>query len=103
MAEELDHLLRWLFEGSAGSDTRLLVLQALRARPKNAQQLANGLELDYTPVRYHLKVLEENGIVLAEGEKYGKLYFVSEFMEANWSKLDPFFLGVVGERQAVSA
>jgi hypothetical protein len=32
--------------------------------------------------------LEKNGIVVAEGEKYGKVYFVSDSMDFHWEKLE---------------
>lgn len=35
-----------------------------------------------------MRVLESNRLVLTEGEKYGKVYFVSENMEAHWEKLE---------------
>jgi len=86
--DSFERLLWWLFAGSAGAKTRALVLFNLRDRPKNAQQLSQSLRLDYTTVRHHLRVLETNRIVLAEGEKYGRVYFVSENMEAHWQTLE---------------
>ena len=59
-----------------------------RSSRRNAQQLSQYLHLDYTTVRHHLGVLEKNRLVLTEGEKYGKLYFLSDVMEANWAKLE---------------
>jgi DNA-binding transcriptional ArsR family regulator len=86
--DAFERLLWWLFAGSTGAKTRAQVLQAIKAQPRNAQQLSQTLRLDYTTVRHHLRVLERNRLVLTEGDKYGKLYFVSEVMEANWNKLD---------------
>ena len=86
--DSFERLLWWLFAGSAGAPTRALVLHSLKERPKNAQQLSQSLHLDYTTVRHHLRVLETNKIVLAEGDKYGRVYFVSEMMEAHWSTLE---------------
>lgn len=97
--DAFERLLWWLFAGSTGAKTRLLVLNALREQPRNAQQLSQALHLDYTTVRHHLSVLERNRLVLTEGEKYGKLYFVSETMEANWGKLDT----ILGRRVASEA
>jgi DNA-binding transcriptional ArsR family regulator len=79
-----ERLLWWLFAGSAGAKTRVQVLLAIREEPRNALQLSQKLGLDYTTVRHHLKVLEKNGIVVSEGEKYGRLYFVSDAMEFHW-------------------
>jgi DNA-binding transcriptional ArsR family regulator len=86
--DSFERLLWWLFAGSAGARTRSLVLFSLREQPKNAQQLSQSLHLDYTTVRHHLRVLETNKIVLAEGDKYGRVYFVSEGMEAHWQTLE---------------
>jgi len=86
--DSFERLLWWLFAGSAGAKTRALVLYNLREQPKNAQQLSQALHLDYTTVRHHLRVLETNKIVLAEGDKYGRVYFVSELMESHWAILE---------------
>lgn len=86
--DAFERLLWWLFAGSAGAATRSEVLKALREQPRNAQQLSIALGLDYTTVRHHLKVLLENHIVVTEGEAYGRLYFVSENMEAHWPALE---------------
>lgn len=85
--DSFERLLWWLFAGSAGASTRKLVLFSIKEKPRNAQQLAVALKLDYTTVRHHLRVLESNRLVLTVGEKYGKVYFVSESMEAHWDKL----------------
>ncbi|MHB8568253.1 MAG: ArsR/SmtB family transcription factor [Nitrososphaerales archaeon] len=86
--DAFERLLWWLFAGSTGAKTRLHVLSAIREQPRNAQQLSQSLSLDYTTVRHHLQVLEKNRLVLTEGERYGKIYFVSEVMESNWGKLE---------------
>lgn len=88
VVDSFERLLWWLFAGSAGATTRAMVLHAIREQPRNAQQLSEHLHLDYTTVRHHLKVLEANHVVLTEGDKYGKLYFVSDNMEAHWDKLE---------------
>lgn len=86
--DAFERLLWWLFAGSAGAATRSEVLRAVREQPRNAQQLSQALRLDYTTVRHHLKVLQENHIVVTEGEAYGRLYFVSDNMEAHWPALE---------------
>lgn len=70
--DAFERLLWWLFAGSTGAKTRLLVLEAIKEQPRNAQQLSQLLRLDYTTVRHHLGVLEKNRLVLTEGDKYGK-------------------------------
>jgi DNA-binding transcriptional ArsR family regulator len=83
-----ERLLWWLFAGSAGARTRAVILFGIRQEPRNAQQLSQALKLDYTTIRHHLRVLETNRLVITEGEKYGKIYFISEAMEAHWDKLE---------------
>jgi DNA-binding transcriptional ArsR family regulator len=87
-AESFERLLWWLFAGTTGGRNRLLVLLSIRKEPGNAQQLSHDLGLDYTTVRHHLRVLETNGLVIAEGGKYGRVYFVSETMDSRWGKLE---------------
>ena len=86
--DAFERILWWLFAGSTGALTRLEVLKAIKEQPRNAQQLTQMLGVDYTTVRHHLKVLEQNRLVVTEGEKYGKLYFLSEAMESSWGKLE---------------
>ena len=66
----------------------MLILSSIRQEPRNAQQLSEALKLDYTTIRHHLRMLETNRLVLTEGDKYGKLYFISEVMETHWDKLE---------------
>jgi DNA-binding transcriptional ArsR family regulator len=86
--DSFERVLWWLFAGSAGATTRARVLRAVREQPRNAQQLSEFLKLDYTTVRHHLRVLEVNRLVVTEGDKYGRLYFLSDQMESQWDKLD---------------
>jgi DNA-binding transcriptional ArsR family regulator len=97
--DAFERLLWWLFAGSTGASTRLLVLRAIKEQPRNAQQMALLLKLDYTTIRHHLGVLEKNHLVQTEGERYGKLYFLSEVMEANWPKLEEIVSKTQGNKK----
>ena len=92
-----ERLLWWLFAGSTGAKTRAEVLIAIRGQPRNAQQLCHALGVDYTTVRHHLRVLERNKLIVTEGEKYGKLYFLSDLMEANWSTFERIVQSITKE------
>lgn len=81
-------VLWWLFAGSVGGPTRADILQALREQPRNAQQLAEAVGRDYTTVRHHLRVLMKNGLLVAEGDRYGRMYFPSDAMRAHWEDLE---------------
>ena len=97
--DAFERLLWWLFAGSAGGKTRKLVLSAIRQQPRNAQQLSEALHLDYTTIRHHLKVLEQNHLIVTEGEAYGKLYFISDSMEAHWTTLEAILRKAKGGRE----
>jgi DNA-binding transcriptional ArsR family regulator len=90
--DAFERLLWWLFAGSAGASTRLEVLRAIREQPRNAQQLAQLIQIDYTTARHHLGVLEKNRLVQTMGEKYGKLYFLSDVMDSNWGMLEKILI-----------
>ncbi|TLZ96194.1 MAG: winged helix-turn-helix transcriptional regulator [Methanobacteriota archaeon] len=83
--DSLERVLWWLFRSSIGATTRARVLVAIRDEPRNAQQLAEGLALDYKTVRHHLRVLGKNGLVTTAGERYGQVYFLSPSIESHWA------------------
>jgi len=61
-----------------------------------------ALGLDYSTVRHHLRVLEANRLIVSEGEKYGRVYFVAEGMEAHWNVLESL-LRKIGNKKGSSA
>lgn len=52
--------------------------------PKNANQLGKILEVDYRTVRHHLDILKKNGLITTIGERYAKMYFISQVLEENF-------------------
>ena len=76
-------LLWYLFAGSKGGDNRIKIIDLLMERPYNINQLAEALGLDYKAIRHHITVLEKNNLITRSGEKYGVLYFISNYLEAN--------------------
>ena len=76
-------LLWYLFAGSKGGDNRIKIIESLKERPYNMNQLAEMLNLDYKAIQHHIGVLEKNNIISRMGEKYGVLYFISSYLEAN--------------------
>ncbi|MGB9915340.1 MAG: ArsR/SmtB family transcription factor [Candidatus Bathyarchaeales archaeon] len=81
----LKYLLGWLIAGTRGGVTRARIIEALREAPQNANQLATLLALDYRTIRHHLKVLQKNRLITTAGEGYGITYFLSPFLEENYS------------------
>lgn len=82
----MKRVLWWLLAGSRGGANRGQLIRALKERPYNAHQLAETLGLDYKTVRHHLKVLQENNVVVATGGGYGTMYFLSAGMEQHYEE-----------------
>jgi DNA-binding transcriptional ArsR family regulator len=80
----LKYLLGWLIAGTRGGVTRAKIIEALREKPQNANQLANSLEMDYRTIRHHLKVLQKNRVITSAGNGYGITYFLSIELEENY-------------------
>ena len=76
-------LLWFLFAGSRGGDNRVKIIDLLKERPYNINQLSESLGLDYKAIQHHILVLQKNNIITKMGEKYGVLYFISNYLEAN--------------------
>lgn len=81
-------LLLYLFTSTRGGFTRLRIIMHLLDKPYNTHQLSQELELDYKAVQHHMKVLQKNNMILKIGEKYGALFYLSNFLEMNINTLD---------------
>ena len=79
----IKNVLYWLLANSLGGFNIGRILKDLFKKPQNANELSKNLNLEYKTVRYHLKVLEENGLITSVGGGYGKTYFPSESLEEN--------------------
>jgi len=84
----LKYLLGWLIAGTRGGLSRAKIIQALNESPKNANQLATLLNMDYRTIRHHIQVLEKNKIITSAGEGYGMTYFLSPAMEENYAMFE---------------
>jgi DNA-binding transcriptional ArsR family regulator len=80
----LKYILGWLIAGTRGGATRAKIIDTLKEKPQNANQLANELGMDYRTIRHHLKVLEKNKLITSAGEGYGTTYFLSPALEENY-------------------
>jgi DNA-binding transcriptional ArsR family regulator len=86
--ETVNKLLWWLLAGSRGGDNRIRLLTMLRERPLNTNQLREELDLDYKTVQHHLRVLTKNRVIVEEGDRYGRLFFLTPWLEANWEVVE---------------
>jgi len=76
-------LLWYLFAGSKGGENRIKIINLLQDTPLNINRMAEVLDLDYKAVQHHVDILEKNNLVSRMGEKYGIMYFVSNYLESN--------------------
>lgn len=75
--------LWYLFAGSKGGENRVKIINLIQETPLNINRMAEVLNLDYKAVQHHVDVLEKNNLVSHMGEKYGIMYFVSNYLESN--------------------
>ena len=56
-------LLWFLFAGSRGGENRMKIIDLLKDRPYNINQLSESLGLDYKAIQHHIVVLQKNNII----------------------------------------
>jgi len=72
-----------LFVGSRGGTSRIRIMSVLRNRPRNRNQLSTELGVDYKNIQHHIKVLEENNLVIKIGNQHVVTYCISALFENN--------------------
>ncbi|WP_255190705.1 winged helix-turn-helix domain-containing protein [Natronobeatus ordinarius] len=95
----MDGVLWYLLASSRGGETRTRILRVLQERPRNANQLSEELDLDYTTVRHHLDVLMENNVVQKGGDGYGAVYLFTDQVRSNWETVEEILDTVSPEEQ----
>jgi DNA-binding transcriptional ArsR family regulator len=83
-------VLIFLLTGTRGGNNRAMILKLLAKTPLNANKIAETLHLDYKTVQHHLKVLEENQVIVSSSPKgtYGAIYFLSPYLESYLHELE---------------
>ena len=84
----MEAVLWYVLTGTWGGANRVRVLRALNDRPRNANQLAESLDLDYKTVRHHLDVLCENDVLTDSGDNYGAVYLPTEQARHHWDTIE---------------
>ena len=74
----MEKVLWYLFVGTRGGENRVRIVSAIDERPRNANQLAEYLDVEYNTVRHHLDMLQEHDVIEPGGDAYGKLYFLTD-------------------------
>ena len=85
---ELRRLLWFVLGGARGGENRGRIIQQLRGRPQNLNQLAGKLGVDYRTVTHHIEVLRANSLVASQGDRYGAVYFLSPRLDAGMAIFD---------------
>lgn len=75
-------MMVYLFVGSRGGQNRVRIVEALRSEPSNSNRLSEKLSLDYKTIQHHLKMLEQNGVIVSnEKGAYGAVFFLTPYFE----------------------
>ncbi len=84
----MEAVLWYVLTGTRGGANRVRILRALAERPRNANQMAEDLNLDYKTIRHHLDVLADNGIVQDSGDNYGAVYLPTDRVRTHWETVE---------------
>jgi DNA-binding transcriptional ArsR family regulator len=84
----MEPVLWYVLTGTRGGRNRVRILRALDDEPRNANRLAEALELDYKTVRHHLSVLVENDVLEASDDDYGAVYRPTDRARAHWDVIE---------------
>jgi len=84
----MEAVLWYVLTGTRGGKNRVRIIRAIDKRPRNANQLAEDLDLDYKTVRHHLDVLMDNDIVTNSGDDYGAVYLPTDRARHHWDTVE---------------
>ena len=93
----MEGVLWHVLASSPGGTTRVRIIRAIDERPRNANQLADELGMDYTTIRHHLDVLMENNMVERPTDDYGAVYLLTDALEAHRETLSTVLATVEGD------
>lgn len=82
----MEPVLWQVLAGTKGGPNRIRILRALEERPRNRNQLADDLDLDYKTIEHHLDVLEDNGLVESTDSDYGAVFLITDRTQHHWEK-----------------
>jgi len=90
----MEAALWYVLSGTRGGPNRARVLRAVEERPRNPNQLADALDLNYDTVTHHLDVLAENDVVESSGDEYGAVYLPTERVREHWDVVEEITSGL---------
>ncbi|MFB6311295.1 MAG: ArsR/SmtB family transcription factor [Salinirussus sp.] len=84
----MEAVLWQVLAGTRGGPNRARIIRALEERPRNANQLAEDLDLAYKTTRHHLDVLEENDVIESPDTDYGAVYLPTDRAKQHWETVE---------------
>lgn len=84
----MEGVLWHVLASSRGGPTRVRLINALDERPRNANELADELDMDYTTIRHHLDVLMENNVLERTNDDYAAVYLFTDQVDAHWDVVE---------------
>jgi DNA-binding transcriptional ArsR family regulator len=77
----MEKALWYLLAGTRGGENRARIIRVLDERPRNANRIADELDVDYNTVRHHLDMLLDHDVIECGGDDYGTMYFLTDQFE----------------------
>ncbi len=75
-------LMVYVFVSTRGGQNRTRIVEMLKIEPANPNRISEKLGLDYKTVQHHIKLLEENGVIVSSAKgAYGAVYFLTPYFE----------------------
>lgn len=74
-------MLWYVLGATRGGENRAKIVKALKDRPSNINQLSTRLGMEYRLVTHHVEFLSRNSLLRSTGERYGKMYSLSPWLE----------------------
>ena len=91
-------MLHYLFLASRGGAMRWRIIEALAEAPRNMNQLAAALAVNYKTIQHHVRILEQNEVLVAsKTSSYGAVYFLTARMEAHLAIFRNIWKGMGGK------